>query len=322
MHSIGRTGMALAVLFLLASGAALGECRGSIQRTSYPLPVTLNVLRDAAVGTVLFDTKGWVGGGAANRITCRGSTISYDRGFIAGAKATNQPNVYESGVPGIGIKVSWSNKEANPGGSMDAGEFMGYPRRTSSVPAYTYVPAQNWWIQLIKTGPIESGTFDIPPIRNYYHNLLTNELTFPPSQLVFQKRGCRMPYSNVEMPLPTAFLNDFKGKGSTARITEFGIPLVCDAGVRVSYSISGLQDEPSVLKNSMGSGLAKGVGVQLLRGHNDMRPILLGQKTFFADSGPVGGNSTIPVYARYYQTEDRVTSGDINILATLSLFYE
>ncbi|MDV3443939.1 hypothetical protein R0G64_31635, partial [Pseudomonas otitidis] len=71
------------------------------------------------------------------------------------------------------------------------GSYMRYPRTETQISANTYAPAQLWWVQLIKTGPIASGTYQIAPIRNYYHNLLTNELVFPASQVIYQKRGCR-----------------------------------------------------------------------------------------------------------------------------------
>ncbi|MCU9949494.1 fimbrial protein [Pseudomonas sp. PDM13] len=313
----------VALLLLFSQVPAWGaSCVGSGVSTPFNLPATLKVNRDAAVGTVIYDTRGWIGSGEASAV-CRGpGTIRQKHGYSQGMTATTQDGVYASGVPGIGIKVAWSNSASNLPSEMSGGVLMNYPTRATAISPNTYLPAQRWWIQLIKTGEITSGTFNIPPIDVYYQELLTNRLNIAGSRLEFQKRGCRLALSNIPMPLPTAFLHDFKGIGSTARPREFGIPLTCDSDIRVSYSIMGLQDEPSVLKNSVGPKLAKGVGVQLLRGNNDMRPIVLGEKTFFADSGPVEGRSTIPIYAQYYQTEEKVSPGMINILATLSLFYE
>lgn len=311
------------LLVLFIQSPAWGAwCYGYSAGTPFTLPATVTVNRDAIVGTVLYDTHGWIGSGEGGAVCSGFGAVTQTHGYTQGMTPTTQDGVYASGVPGIGIKVAWANNAQNLPSEMVGGVLMKYPTRATEIGPGTYKPAQRWWIQLIKTGEITSGTFDIPPIEVYYLSQLTNRLSIAGSRLEFQKRGCRLPLSNIEMPLATAFPNDFKGKGSTARPREFGIPLACDPGVRVSYAISGLQDEPSVLKNSVGPTLAKGVGVQLLRGNSDRRPILLGQKTFYADSGPVGGNTAILVYAQYYQTEDKVSPGDIHILATLSLFYE
>ncbi len=116
----------------------------------------------------------------------------------------------------------------------------------------------------------------------------------------------------------------YMGTGFTSRPLPFDIPLMCDPEIRVSYTIAGLYDDKnhSVLKNSAGRGLAKGVGVQLLKDYGDQAPIQLGQKMFFGTSGPVGGNQSIPLVARYYQTENAVSAGKVNILAFFNLFYE
>ncbi|MDV3444036.1 hypothetical protein R0G64_32480, partial [Pseudomonas otitidis] len=60
-----------------------------------------------------------------------------------------------------------------------------------------------------------------------------------------------------------AQLRDFTGPGSTARPTNFQIPLECDPDIRIHYRVDGLKAADSVLQNSTGAGMAKGVGVQL-----------------------------------------------------------
>ncbi|MDV3444050.1 hypothetical protein R0G64_32635, partial [Pseudomonas otitidis] len=69
----------------------------------------------------------------------------------------------------------WNNNPQSRPAGMDGGIYMTIPRSTTQISRDTYTPAQLWWVQLIKTGPIASGTFQIAPIQVYYHNLLTNE---------------------------------------------------------------------------------------------------------------------------------------------------
>ncbi|WP_285960190.1 fimbrial protein [Pseudomonas tohonis] len=313
----------LAAALALISGLAWGaSCTGSGHKTHFPLPTSLSLQRDAPVGSVLFDTDGWIGSGVAS-VSCSGpGTVRLDHGFTQGAVRTELTYVYETGVPGVGIKVAWNNNANKPSAPMSGGTYMGYPRQTLQISAYPYSPAQRWWIQLIKTGPIETGTFNIPPIRVYYHNLLTNELTFPPTQLVFTQKGCRLRTPNTTVQLPFANLHHFRGVGSGTRPKAFNLELDCDPDVRVSYRVDGLPAADSVLKNSEGSGMAKGVGVQLLKGTGGGAPLVLGTKTYHLSSGATGGPSVIPLIARYYQVGPTVSPGEVITIATLTLFYE
>ncbi|CAN7539630.1 fimbrial protein [Aquipseudomonas alcaligenes] len=161
-------------------------------------------------------------------------------------------------------------------------------------------------------------------MRIYYDDELTNELMFTPSMLTLDIRTCRLGRKNIDVPLRTSYINSFKGVGSTSRPLPFEIPLACDPEIRVSYTITGLYDElnRSVLKSTAGPGLARGIGVQVLKGYGDLAPIQLGHKMFFGTSGPVGGNHSIPLVACYYQTENAVSAGQVNILAFFNLVYE
>lgn len=296
-------------------------CNGKGLSTTLPLPATLTLQRDAPVGSVLFDTNGWIGSGVAS-VSCSGpGIVRLDHGFTQGAVRTELTYVYETGVPGVGIKVAWNNDAKRPPPTMGGGTYMGYPRQTLQISAYPYSPAQRWWVQLIKTGPIETGTFSIPPVRVYYHNLLANELRFPAVQLAFNKLGCRLLTSAITVTLPIANIHHFSGVGSSAREQAFTIPLVCDSDIRLSYRLDGLQVSESVLQNSEGAGMAKGIGVQLLKGREGT-PLALGSKTYHLTTGAAGGSGTIPLVARYYQHAPSIAPGAVVTLATLTLFYE
>lgn len=305
-------------------GFVLGaNCSGSGLKTSYPLPATLTVQRDAPVGTVLHDSGGWVGGGQASARCSGFGTFWLDLGFTGNTKATGLEHVYETGVPGVGIKVAWNNNPNSRPAGMDGGIYMTIPRSTTQISRDTYAPAQRWWIQLIKTGPIASGTYQIAPIRNYYHNLLTNELVFPASQVIYQKRGCRLQNSSLDVRMAKAQLRDFTGPGSTARPTNFQIPLECDPDLRLSYSLDApLKASPSVVHSSDTRGTARGVGVQLLKDSNGA-PVVFGEKVFYTALGPDrGALLNIPLTARYYQLDTEVVPGTVEALVHLTLYYE
>jgi len=68
--------------------------------------------------------------------------------------------------------------------------------------------------------------------------------------------------------------------------------------------------------------MARGVGVQLLKGAGGGPPLVLGAKAYHLDIGAAGGSTVIPLIARYYQVEPTVSPGAVITTATLTLFYE
>lgn len=298
------------------------ECSGTSRTTTFPLPATLTVPRDAPIGTILYDTKGWQYGGDAS-VSCTGSgtpTLRYGFAATGGAFPSDLKGVHETNVPGVGIKVAWHNSRDNLPDSIDGGTLMRNPREEKPIATTDYTPAQLWWIQLIKVGNIGSGTFRLPAVEVYYQNMLSNRLEFPASALNYQRRGCVMKESRIQVPLLHSYLRDFSGIGSTAKPRDFSIDLVCDPNVRISYHLYGLSTDYWVLLNNPAKGMSTGVGVELLKENGERVP--LGQRVPFGRSGPVIGDLSIPLTARYYQVAEKITPGPMQVPAVLTLFYD
>ncbi|MCL2341447.1 MAG: hypothetical protein FWC49_07050, partial [Proteobacteria bacterium] len=102
--------LAIAMLALHA-GEALAVCNFQTGKTVTSTIVTLPSLtipRNTPVGTVVYDSN-WQGYGVSTGISCSGVdwvTLGFNPALTAVA---GMPNVYETGVPGIGIKAAWSN---------------------------------------------------------------------------------------------------------------------------------------------------------------------------------------------------------------------
>lgn len=318
----------LCTVFLVSSYQTFACQLRTKGETRHVFPAMLSVPRDLPVGGVIYDTQGWVGTGEAY-VNCGGLFQHYmGTGFTSTTKVPGMSGVYTTSLDGIGIKVAWANSLKDLPSSPNAAEIMQYPRNRRAIGVNHYTPAQRWWIQLIKTKPSpESGVLTAAPARIYYDNELTNELIFTPSMVVVNARSCRLGgdggVGNINVKLDPAPIRDFTGVGSTSTPKAFRIPLNCDPEVRVSYTISGLHEgDGAVLKNTLGAGMARGIGVQLLKAYGDDGAVVLGRKTAFGDTGAVGGSMPIPLVARYYQTEPEVTPGEINILGYLTLYYE
>lgn len=309
-----------------AAWAFPATCKGTSARTTYTLPSSLTVRRDMNVGDVLVDTQGWVGGGMA-AITCGGFLQHGDlwlgRGFTGGPAAVpGLPYVYATGVPGIGIRVAWSRNTSTPA-QMSGGQYMTSPRvGTERIPWGSYVPASLWWIQLIKTGPIRSGTWAVPPVEIFYHNQLSNELVFSGVNLVVQTQGCRLLNPSQNVLLGKSWMKDFKGVGSTAWPKDFDVDLQCEPDIAVSYRIDGLKVDDSTLKNSEGRDMATGVGIQLLSRHGFVGPLALGREVLLGRTAASGASVVrIPLTARYRQVDSTVGPGQVATTATITLFY-
>ncbi|WP_165677134.1 fimbrial protein [Metapseudomonas otitidis] len=301
------------------------SCKGTSVTTTHVLPDGFAVRRDIPVGSMLYDTQGWIGTGAAD-ITCGGpfqhGDMWLDRGFVGGLSAVSGlSNVYPSGVPGIGVRVAWSRNASTPA-QMSGGQYMTSPRiSTEKIARGRYTPANRWWIQLIKTGPIESGMYAIPNIDIYYHNQLSNRLVFTPLNVTILTRGCRLLNPSQNVPLGKSWLKDFKGVGSTAWPKDFDIDLQCDPNVVVSYRIDGLRHDDSTLKNTEGRDMAKGVGIELLSRHGASGPLPMGKEVPLGRTPAQVTNPRIPLTARYRQVDSTVEPGQVLTSATITLFY-
>jgi major type 1 subunit fimbrin (pilin) len=191
----------------------------------------------------------------------------------------------------------------------------------------------------IKIGPVTGGTINLPGVVaqagvsvTTTPNPLTN-YAMAPQQIAnvtlvggptFAPVACATP--NVTVPLGTHANTEFSGVGpiSTAP-ASFNISLNnCPAGINnVQYEIDAvttiLDANQSVVALDSAS-TARGVGVQLLDANGNAMPI--GTQQTLAGYNPAGGNYTIPLKARYYQTTAPVLAGTANTVMTFTMNYQ
>lgn len=302
--------------------------RNSPSMTTWaPLPTTLAIPRDLPNGQVLFDTQGWIQAGWVD-VTCGGflqhGNMYVRYGYLSGASVPGFPNVYPTGIPGVGIRVAWSRVFGTVPPEMSGGQWIGSPRKVENLPPGRYTPASNWWIQLVKTGSISTGTYKIPEVQVHYQDELTNALKFREIELVSRARGCSLKRIYQEVQLGKTWPKDFRGVGSTTRPTDFDIDLDCEPGVKIYYQIDGttVLNDQSTLQNRSGSEMAKGVGVQLLLRHGAGGPVTMGKENLLGSSATSGPSSPrIPLTAQFKQIEDTIIPGHVLTSATITLFY-
>lgn len=319
MKSIGWM-LCAATLFVAVDAAA--TCSGQGVVTTVAMPANLTILRDTPVGTVVYDS-GWSGSASAN-VLCTGSETN-NYGYASPMTSAGLAGVYQTGVPGIGIRVAWSNTLSFKPSDITTAMIMQWPRVSTQMPtgSFRYTPGALYRVQFIVTGQVGSGTMALPnpTVSSVYGTIVTTSTTFTNTTIQIRQTGCTVLNGNIVVPLPAVNTREFGGVGSTAGTTAFRIQLNCDAGVKVAYEIDGTAaaSGAGVLANATGNGQAGGVGVQVLQGG---APIALNARSATVATTTSAQAVDIPFTARYYMTSGPMTPGAVSAVATFTMNYQ
>lgn len=297
--------------------ARAGTCTTITPQLSTLSVGTINVQRDAPVGTVIFS------GAASNTGTyLSGCTnplmLGFSMRYNNAALSSYGNHVYNTNVSGIGIRLSSNAYFENPSNTLS------YSAQTS------YVVWYGGWVELVVTGPVSSGALTPGPIGavtlqgsdGIYRDGLTVQLTGG----TINALACTITTPQLTFPIgdisAAAFGSVVGTTPAVAQNTQ-NLGLNCSAGTNISVSLSGIQNPDSANTSVMAltgqgnSGTAKGVGVQLLYNGS---PLTLNSRLLLKQSA--GGQETLPLTARYFQTLTSVESGSANASATLNLTYQ
>ncbi|MGC5701190.1 fimbrial protein [Pseudomonas sp. NFXW11] len=307
------------VPILLISGLMLpglssaASCTGGNARYDDITSLNLRVVRDLPVGSVLqtvtFERP-------KSRFNCNGSPLELRVGFMgAEEKAGSEfPHVYKTGIPGVGLRIWWHN-----------GFFMESPPIVRAMGPYAYDTIHHFTVDIVKIGPISSGHSRNMVVEIHYQDALTSRITFSNVNVQATIAGCAIARSVEPVDLLPVRQSEFRVPGTAAGPGKrFSIDLKCDKGVRVAYRIDALR-EGNIVKNSLGPGLARGVGIQLLHERNGSESEqALGTRTEFRSSATTvdGELLSLPLTARYFQLADKVTGGDVLANAMVTFLYE
>ncbi len=309
----------LLLLCLLAgwNGAWAGTCTTIVPQTSSLSVGTLNVQRDAPVGTVIFSGAASNTGsyltGCSNPLM-----LGFSMRYNGATLSTYGNHVYNTNVSGIGIRFSSNNYFDNPSNTFS------YNAQTS------YVDWYGGKIELVVTGPVSSGALTPGVIGvvtlqgsdAIYRDGLTTQLTSG----TINALACTINTPQLTFAIGNIPASSFTGGVGTspagAQNTQ-NLGLNCSAGTNINVTLSGIQNPDSgntsvmALTGQGNPGTAKGVGVQLI--YNGT-PLAMNSRLLLKQSA--GGVETLPLTARYYQTLGTVQSGTANASATLNITYQ
>jgi major type 1 subunit fimbrin (pilin) len=285
---------------------------GSASRAvNITVPPTLSVPRDTPVGTVLYTSANTTPSGASN-ITCAGDS----RGVLN--QIGSNPS---SGVQlpvGTNTGLAWEYILA--GTARPA-----YPNDSKAVNGSTNYGSYAVAFALVKTADIPAGT-TVPggTVGQYEAGGIIPEYIVLSNPIAVTEVSCATP--NVTVPLGTHKTTELSGVGTTTAAVSFVISLnSCPQGINtVQYHIDAVTSvvntsQSVVALNS--SSTASGMGVQLLNSTGSA-PVALGSTLKLSNYSTSGGNYTIPLMARYYQTASTVSPGTANTSMTFTMIYQ
>lgn len=295
----------------------------------------VSVGRDTPAGTPISDIRS-----ASNMVNCPVSntgnpnTSGFYLQLFSGLQVSSVvPDVWETGTPGIGVRVisvDFGNKVVsinNPGGYTDFG-----PVRVSQFSPY--VATLRFTYQLIKTGQASgNGQVSVAQMYNLQsHNIARDAKSGPRAPMAlaptsYTARSCTITTPNISVSLPNVSASALRSTGVSAGRTPFSIGLQCQGvgSVYITLTDATTPANRTDLLTLTGDSTAGGVGIRIRNSSSTA--------VSFGPDSPVAGNTnqwlvgpsdtttSIPLSAEYVSTGS-VTPGTVRALATFTMSYQ
>ena len=251
-------------------------------------------------------------------------------------KSSYASDVYETNVPGIGVKIWNEFKHSSNTGNLVVHNYLQkwYTHAIStSISAGSYLTGIK--MQFYVIGPVVSGKIKLPEpfVSAWFNNSvsISNGAKYSvlniPTQIDVVVPTCET--SNLIVKMGKHDVTDFSGVGSTGREIPFDFEINnCPSLMKsVSYmleaapgvEIVGSDSEQYLTLNS--SSNAKGIGIQVLQASNG-QPVQFNQKIKINSGTTVESKYSIPMKARYIKVDNQVSGGIANSSMMITMSYE
>ncbi|MFJ6058260.1 fimbrial protein [Burkholderia vietnamiensis] len=322
-------GCLIAVSFA-APGDASAECwfiNGKSELiANLPLKDEYYVAPGTPVGTVLDD------------VSISPDTVAYARcrlpespiRNVYGGVPVGNTGAFTTGVPGIGLIFY----ETDPPDSFGH-RFVHYwgdgigPWRPGDWGWWGWVSStprlgSRLGVMLVVTGPVGVGSVAGGSV---YARMTISGLpvgTLRTGGFRITTPACSVP--NVSVVMGEVSASRFRGVGTTAGDTPFDLRLnACPAGrtaiyYRLDPTTSVVPGTGESVAALTGSRPATGIGLQLLDALG--KPLVYGSTMQVAGYAGSAGDYSVPLRARYYQTDASVTAGNANAAVTVTISYD
>ena len=245
-------------------------------------------------------------------------------------------SIYNTNIPGIGLRLY---REA-----ADSSNFSGYyPYKRNITSTGDWSLASGYFVvEVIKTaditgsGALATGRYSTYYVTGQQNNPFLTTTISSTAPILIASSSCEVQGGiDKVIQLPAVTKSAFRAIGTTQGEQNFSLSILCSGSENlsgtatsntISLSFDYLQDSTNnqVIQNTAtNTNKASGIGVQLLSTMNNMdTPISTGSALTI---GKVSSNQTmqydVPLKARYYQTSDTVTAGEVKTTATITIQY-
>jgi len=300
---------------------------------------TISVARDAPVGTPLSAIRSSVTTINCPRNVWQGSRSVgfYLQYFPRAAVSTTVPDVWQTNIPGVGVRVistSYDNKvlsEIPLGRWDDFAPNVGADRYSGSA-TFTY--------QLIKTGRVDTGAIGGSVsmgelLQLVSHNIPRNQTSSPPLSAIgignttIMSRSCIATTPAVNVEMPTVNRTALDRVGDTAGTTYFRVGVSCqnDARLQVHMTLSDATTPGNRTDMLTLTRASTAQGVQLQITGPTGQVVRFGADSSAAETtnqfeiGPSQPVIDMPFSVKYIST-GAVTPGTVTGLATFTMSYQ
>ena len=284
------------------------------------------------VGKVLYTKRVDIPANPNSRVSCDRNT-PVQAVILNNQGLAMHDSIYKTNVPGIGIRLY---RELENGETFSG--FYPYSSVFTKNNIY-YLGAGFFVIEIVKTaeatgtGSLTQGLYSSYYPQGYSDSpLLTSTVTG--DTITITSSSCEIKSNaNKVVQLPTMKNTDFKGVGSIQGEQAFDINILCNGGkniqtpdkISVSFDYEAANNNNNVLKNIAPSNTqAKGVGTQLVSKYNNANKVIAKGEPL--SLGTLNASQTLsytlPMVARYYQTDRVVTAGEVKSIATVTIEYD
>ncbi|MEL4013641.1 fimbrial protein [Dryocola clanedunensis] len=270
--------------------------------------------------------------------TCSTPDSAADRDLSFTMRTSQAPvsgytDVYPTNLPGVGVKYHFTTNSGNIC-SVESDSGIINSVRTyvchilkGTTPSFSFGTS----VQFVKIAePNAVGTItQIPSVsvtfsyNNQAGQYPQTNMYSGAAQVNIRSNGCNVTNPNLTVPLNDHAQSDFKNVGYQTKYQDFNISLNCDAGTKYSAQITGNSvagvNDTIALDNAAASTTAQGIGVRLTDQSDSSW--VIGQQ-YALGTAASAGIINIPMRARYYQFQSKVTPGDANATATMTLTYQ
>lgn len=306
----------IALILAFCPALSLANCTmsGNTASVSVTIASPISIDPHAAVGTVLATSPVTSPSPSNSSVNCYGYTRIGVVNLV-GSQPGGNSTIFATGVSGVGYRV------LHPDSSY---ELPPYGSDTVASGSYNLSVASA--IQLVKTGPIASGstlgsgTLGYWQFDGYFGSLRTEDFRLA-NPVTFIGYTCTVTTPNIAVTLPTISTTSLANVGATSGATAFNIGLNCPTNA-AGHVLAIEFDASSVVSGATGvirpsSGGAANVGVQLT--DDAFNPVNFGTPATVGTA--VNGSNSFTYFARYYAIGKPVGAGIVNAAATFTISY-